>query len=510
MSSYYEPASMHDLILHTEKEYGALPYVGIWQHDDYRMVTFDEFIADVRKAAAWFIDNGYKDKRIMLFGQNSYEWLVCHVAIAGYVGVCICASKDWKAYDLQQACDVSMPDKIVMSAELELSVATPPGLSTIRFDEVILGAKKLTKQGSYYEKHQRHKDAHSIVIFTTGTTSHPKAVPLSLTNMTAIGASLHSRTDTNCNDRVYLFLPMHHIYSQMCASMATFMVGASIYLAHDMQNHLTHELQKSRPTVISGVPLFFERVLAKIEDADKKKIMRAARILNILHVPVAVRKRIFKKVHEVFGGSLRLLSSGGAPLQPGTKKFFRDMGFTLVEGYGMSEASGVVAVEHMQGGVYGSTGTALDGVDIKIHAPDADGYGELLVRGKSVMDGYFYKGTIDTGCFDKEGYYRTGDCARIDEEGNLFVKGRMDKSIVLSSGENISSREMSSKIKQQVKADKVYLRQREGYLDAIIYTRRQRKAVDTLMEELNETLPKYTQVLHWQVVNDYSVSEMKG
>jgi len=509
MSSYYEPESMHDLILHTEELYASVPFLYSWHGADFTSATYATFISDVRRAADWFIAHGYKDKSIMLFGKNSYEWLVCYVAITAYVGVCVGASKDWKHYDLDRAIEVSVPDVIIFDESLrEFTTPFAAKLAVFPFSGVVVADGVEVKNNPRYDALARKKTDNAVIVFTTGTTSLPKATPLTLANMFANGESLYSRTQLTKEDVLYMFLPMHHIYSQVCVSMAAFLVGAKLYIAHDL-NNLEEELRLCQPTMLSGVPLFFERVLGAINPADMRKIKQVAKVLHFFHASAQLRKKIFKKIHDVFGGRLKTFTSGGAPLDFATKQLLRDMGFVVVEGYGMSEASGVVSAEVPGESVPRSVGKVLENIEVKIKNPAADGYGELLIRGRNVTAGYINKGVVDTSCFDEDGYYKTNDEGYMDEGRNLFVRGRMGKAMVLSSGENISVDEMSLLIKTVAHIDKVYLSERDGYLEATLFTHETKEAIADALDTLNAELPRYKHLQKWTIINDYTAPEMK-
>lgn len=507
MTSYYEPDTLHDLLLHSEREYSPLPYLFTWVDGTYESASFGQFISDVRRATDWFIEQGYKDKRIMLYGKNSYEWMVSYVAIASYVGICICANKDWKQYDLDRAVEAAQPNVIVSDASLQDYTNTVNGVQTVTFEDVPKSVDSIAND-LRFDGLARGKDEDAVNIFTTGTTSFPKVVPLTLRNMFSNGRALYDRSTSSKEDRMYLFLPMHHIYSQVCVSMAALLVGAQLYLAHDVRN-LLEELRQSRPTMLSGVPLFFERVLGSIEPSDMRKIQLAINVLHMFGASQKTRQKVFKKVHDVFGGEVRVFTSGGAALRYETKKMLRDLGFCVLEGYGMSEASGVVSAESMSDRLSRSVGKVLDNIDAKVVNPKADGYGELVVRGNNVMDGYWKAEGLDTSSFDEQGYYKTGDEAYLDKNGYLYIRGRIGKSLVLSSGENVSIDEMVGLVTATTSIDKVYLSESEGYLKATVFSREPRSDIEAAITHLNKELPRYKQIMTWELVNDYAPSEMK-
>ena len=505
--SYYQPRTMHDLLQHTLQEYGALPYTYEYEDGEFRPTTYSNFIADVERTAALLIEKGYKGERIMLYGKNSYQWLVLYFAITAYVGVAVCASKDWKAYDIANALAASRPALVLCDDELRQYL---PGDQPVLPYTELQSLTQSTQAPSLVQLEQWEQPGSdiAIIIFTTGTTSIPKGVPLSLDILFANGSSLYRRVPSTTRDSYYLFLPMHHVYSQTCVTVAAFVVGAKLYISRDVHN-FAEEAALIRPTIIFGVPLFFERVLNAISAEDMQRISRATTVLNALHAPTWLRRKIFKPVHAAFGGRVRLLTSGGALLNRSTKRFLRDVGIHLIEGYGMSESSGVVAAEYRTSRDRDAVGTVLESQQVIIHNPDEDGWGEVYVKGKCLMPGYDTPDGYDRRQFSDEGYYKSGDIGRLGKKRTLYIRGRKEKVLVLSSGENISINEMTSLLVEQEGIDKVYLRDESGYLAAEIFSKLTKEALAQKIASLNASLPRYKQIKTYTQINDYTLSEMK-
>lgn len=510
MNYFYDPTSLHDLIQHSLTQHGDLPYIYEYIDGVYEPKSYRDFIADIYRAVQLLDDLGLRGKRVMLYGKNSYEWLVFYTAITAYVGVCVCANKDWKCYDMENAILATSPDFIICDKDLEQYICDSKNDRRKGSLQKLFHKLRLcNKNNEQLETRAHKKDEITVIIFTTGTTGLPKAVPLSLATMFASGRSLYAQVLTTPEDSYYLFLPLHHIYCQFGVAMAAFTIGASLYLAHDLR-HFVEEAKAGQPTIIPGVPLFFERILAGINKKDMQQIHIAVRVLDLIHASKKIRRVIFKKVHEAFGGNVRILTSAAAQLNRDTKYLLRGMGFDLIEGYGMSETSGAVSIEHIYSNpVIGSVGKILEPQKIKIKKPAADGYGEVLVKGENVMSGYLINNKIDRSNFDKDGYFATGDEGYVDEDNNLYIRGRIGKIITLSSGEKVSVDEIVSLLMALKIMDKVYLNEKDGYINGTIFSHKEVTKVNKSIELLNNTLPKYKQLRSWTQIKEYNLSEIK-
>lgn len=507
MKQYSLPTTIHELLETTEEKFGNKAFVYQLQDAKYESISYREFIADVKQVASCLIDKGYKDSHIMLYGANSYEWLVSYVAVSGYVGTCVCANKDWKQYDLENASRVVHPELVLCDVDL-FEEAARANKKSVRLTFADLMEQSRHVQTSALQDYRRDKDDTMAVVFTTGTTSLPKAVPLTFANLLANVDALSQRILPTSIDRYYLFLPLHHIYSQTCIALAALWYGSELYLSQDHAD-VRRELLLAKPTILPGVPLFFERIIASITPSERRSIDRVRAVLNTIHAPNGLRKKVFSRVHAALGGNIRVLISGAAKLDRDHKKLFKDMGFTLVEGYGMTEASGVVAAEFPGDAVLESSGRVLEHIDIKIDQPNARGEGEICIRGDNITKGYLQSGVIDRSPFDSDGYYHTGDMGNVDATRNLFIKGRKDNVLVLSSGESVLIQELKSLLFKIKGVEKVYLFEKDGYVAATIFTKRTYAHVSVAIRQLNTRLPRYKQIHSFDVVNDYTLSRMK-
>ena len=326
------------------------------------------------------------------------------------------------------------------------------------------------------------------------------------------------------NDALLCLLPLQHVLASVINVLVPLYLGAQVVFADTLKrSEILQALEEAGITILATVPQFFYLFHGRIQDelskkpAGVRKLFRLMLRLNrfcmrILHVNLG--KILFSKVHHSFGARLRLFVSGGSAFDPKVAQDFRDMGFTILQGYGLTESTGACAVTPVENNVIGSVGPSLPGVDIKILSPDETGTGEILVRGPILMKGY-YRNPEATGQTIQDGWFHTGDLGRLDAKGNLFVTGRAKEVIVLPNGKNIYPDELEMHYGQspyirEIAVIGVFSSQERGErLHAIVvpdfdYLKAQKivNAREILRDEiagLSKQLPKYKRLMSYQV-----------
>ncbi len=284
------------------------------------------------------------------------------------------------------------------------------------------------------------------IIYTSGTTGKPKGVMLSHGNLCSDALAAIEAGIVNESDNVLAILPLHHIYPFMCTLLVPVIIGASITYPPSLKGpELISTIKEKEVTVFVGVP----QVLELIRDAVFKRLSEMPALISqplmaFLHLCGFLRRRfdinagriVFRTIHKKMGPRFRFFTSGGARLDPLVFNDLEALGFTVLEGYGLSETSPIVTFNPIERRKPGSAGKPLPGVDIKVINPTESGEGEIAIRGPMVMRGYF-KNPEETSRAIVDGWLRTGDLGYIDEEGYLFITGRVKEVIVLSSGKNV-------------------------------------------------------------------------
>ncbi len=332
--------------------------------------------------------------------------------------------------------------------QLPTTTQASPTVRVLSYDELL--SEPDVSPGAVYPDVKG--DTLASLIFTSGTTGTPKGVMLTHKNLTSMVSKLSSLFTLYKHDKLLSVLPLHHTFEFSAGFLMPLMHGASIdYLEEVDADALARALEDEGVTGMVGVPALWQllerKVYKNVSDAGviAEKAFDAVVDLNRslrdklsgLDLGIGTGKLLFFPVHRKLGGRMRLLISGGSALPSDTLKAFRGLGFNLYEGYGMTESAPVLTV--MRPGdkvVPGSVGRALPGVDVRIDKPDASGVGEVIAKGPNVMPGYF-ENPEATAQTIQDGWLRTGDLGRIDDDGNLFIVGRKKEMILGASGENI-------------------------------------------------------------------------
>jgi long-chain acyl-CoA synthetase len=285
------------------------------------------------------------------------------------------------------------------------------------------------------------------LIFTSGTTGTPKAVMLSHKNFTNMISMLSSVLDMDITDGVLSVLPMHHTFEFSAGFLTPFSNGTQITYLDDLTaEELTHAIENGHVTGMVGVPALWEMLHRRIKSRLRERgdwIADAAD--NLIEFNAWIRDNtpfnfgpiVFFPIHQGMGGKMRYLISGGSALSEKVQKDLHGLGFTVLEGYGLTESSPVLTVSRPGNKLLrGSVGKPLPGVEVKIESPDENGVGEVLARGQNIMLGY-YNNDEATEAVLQDRWLKTGDLGRIDSDGNLFIVGRSKDVIIDSNGKNI-------------------------------------------------------------------------
>lgn len=286
------------------------------------------------------------------------------------------------------------------------------------------------------------------LIFTSGTTGTPKGVMLTHDNFTSLLASIAPLFPLGIHDRTLSVLPLHHTFEFTCGLLLPLSGGARIiYLDELNADQLSRGLQEGRATAMVGVPALWQLLERRIEQQAEDLGLAGELYLKWggelnrwvgKNVGIDIGRALFFPVHQKLGGNIRYLVSGAASLPDDTQKFFAGLGLHLAEGYGLTEASPVLAVQ--QAGPKakaGSVGKAIPGVELKILNPNEQGVGEVVARGQNIMVGYANNPDATNEVLDQDGWLYTGDLGRLDRKGRLSIVGRAKEVIVNASGENV-------------------------------------------------------------------------
>ena len=285
----------------------------------------------------------------------------------------------------------------------------------------------------------------SILLFTSGTTSKSKAVML---NQRGIATNIYDMLLVESfyeNDVNIAFLPFHHIFGS--TGMLVMLASGLKTVFPDGLRYIKQNLLEYKVSVFVGVPILIDKmystIVNEIEKQGKTKLISFAIGLSniLLKFHIDIRRKVFKELINALGGSMRLIISGGAPLDLNVSKWFNQIGIHLVQGYGLTETSPVISAENDINIKYGSVGIPMEHTNVKIENPDSSGIGEIAVKGPNVMLGY-YKDIEQTKSIIKDGWFYTGDLGYLDKDGFLFITGRKKDLIVLKNGKKVFPEEI--------------------------------------------------------------------
>jgi len=434
----------------------------------FRKITHKEFRSDINALGTKLIDLGLKDKRIAVISENRYEWGVVYLSVVAGTGVIVPLDKSLPDNEIESLIIRSGVEAIFYSSKYNdiMNKIKEQGNTQLKYfismdidKEIngILSQKELISEGrellnagnEKFLKADIDNEKMSIMLFTSGTTAMSKAVMLSHKNICANLKDITSVIKLYPEDRFLSFLPLHHTFECTVGFLYPISIGGSIAFCDGIR-HIAENIKEYQITAMISVPILFEAMYKKVIKGIEKKgkletVQKGIKISNaLLKIGIDVRKKLFKDIHDTLGGKVRLFVSGGAALDPEAEKGFNDLGFTMYQGYGLTESSPVIAAEDDKYRKIGSIGKAFPSLDVKIDEPNEEGIGELLAKGPSIMLGYYDNEEATKETVDSEGWLHTGDLAKIDKDGYIFISGRKKFVIVLKNGKNIYPEELET------------------------------------------------------------------
>jgi long-chain acyl-CoA synthetase len=295
-------------------------------------------------------------------------------------------------------------------------------------------------------------DALAVIVFTSGSMGRAKGVMLSHRNITANLVGMLRMIELLPDDRFLSVLPLHHTYECTCGLLCPLFSCASVHFSRSLKT-VVEDLQRVRATILLAVPLLYDKMYKRITASIAENRV-AATLMPSLKAAAALgeavgfddaRRRLFRKIHEKFGGAIRIFIAGGAAPDPEVARGLRTLGFTCLQGYGLTETSPILTLNRLRKFKDDAAGLPLCNVEVRIADPDAEGQGEIVARGPSVMLGY-YKDEAATALVIRDGWFHTGDIGRFDADGFLHITGRKKNVIVARNGKNVYPEELEESI----------------------------------------------------------------
>ena len=286
------------------------------------------------------------------------------------------------------------------------------------------------------------------IIFTSGSLGRAKAVMLSQRNLAINLMNMRKCLEIFPSDKFLSVLPMHHTYECTCGLLCPLYSGASIHYARSLKT-ISEDMSTVKPSIVLGVPLLYEKMFKRIYKAieqDKVKSLIMKPLIGITDLLTTIgwrnaKQKVFKELHNKFGGNIRIFIVGGAAPDAEVAKGLRSFGFNFIQGYGLTETSPILALNRIDAFRDAAAGIPLPGIEIRIDSPDENGVGEIFARGGSVMLGY-YKNAELTASVMEDAFFKTGDLGYIDDDGFLRISGRKKNVIITPNGKNVFPEEI--------------------------------------------------------------------
>jgi len=435
--------------------------------------TVKEFHDKVRQLGTALYEIGLGGKHVSIVSENTYNWIVTYFAIVCGGGVAVPIDKELPDKDISMLISKGDAEAVFHSrtyketAKLHLANderckyainmthnGKADGGKFLTIDELCEMGKKLLAEGDrrFLDAEVKPDDLAAIV-FTSGTTGTNKGVMLThynfATNVEGILEFLGPEQSTMS------ILPMNHVYELSCSVLTAIYMNGIIYVNDSLKNILPN-INDFRPTAMAVVPLVLEGIYngiwEKAEARGKADIMRKMiKISNkLLKVGIDIRPIVFKQIRDNFGGQFPTMSCGGAPARGDHIKVLSELGFNIISGYGMTECSPTITLHKNGREKPLSAGKAFPKAQFIIADPDEEGIGEIWVKGDNVTKGYYKDEEATKASFSEDGWFKTGDYGRLDEDGELYITGRKKFLIILPNGENIFPETVESNIMEHL------------------------------------------------------------
>ncbi|MFN6963148.1 MAG: AMP-binding protein [Pyrinomonadaceae bacterium] len=433
--------------------------------DDSQVYTFGEMLRQIRSVAYNLRrENIAFGDRVVVIGENHPSWAVAYLATLYHGAVCVPLDPHGEIETLANFFENSEAKLAFVGAEVADKVAQIQQRTGRHVKTVVWtsagGADFADWASSDFpaefaaERPRAAGGDVALLIYTSGTTGTPKGVPLTHGNIVAELDGINDVLELTDKEKILSLLPLFHAYLQIVNLWVATTYGCEVgYLKELSPAELSSAMREFKPTILTTVPRLWYLFHKKIFDAVAAKpravqtLFRAMLAANgALRDTIGVNlgPKLFSQVHESFGGRLRLAISGGSRFDEDAAKDFHKLGFTILQGYGLTETSGAATATFVDDNRVGSVGKPMRGTEVKIDHPDKDGVGEVLIRGGVVFGGYYKNPQATAEAFTEDGWFRSGDLGRFDRDGHLYIVGRAKDVIVLPSGKNVHPEDLEA------------------------------------------------------------------
>ena len=479
-----------DLISYSTKQYSknvAYKYKKDYtvKNPEYIEKTYEDVGKDIKAFGTGLLNLDLQKKKIILIGSNRYEWCISYLTVTSSNMIIVPIDRQLPENEIEKLIARSEAEAIIFekkyletvkkakenkenNLKILISMDDIKEKGILTFNDIVKkGREEILNGDKKYENIEINPNEMSIMLFTSGTTNEPKAVMLSQRNICANLDCISGWVKLYQEDTLLSFLPMHHTFETTITFLYGFYSGSTVAFCDGLK-YIQKNLQEYKISIFVAVPLVLETMYKKIqkgieEQGKTKLINNMIKISNtLLKAKIDLRKVFFKPILDKFGGNLRLVLYGAAAMSKDTILGYKNLGISSIQGYGLTETSPVIAAETDKEQRPGSVGVPFDNLEVKIENKNEEGIGEIVVKGPSIMLGY-YKNPEETKKVLKEGWFYTGDYGYLDEDGFLYVTGRKKDIIVLRNGKNVYPQELEFLINKipYIKESLVYSREKD-------------------------------------------------
>ncbi len=465
---------LKDMIAQSVELYGDRPAFEIKNNKgEHYEITYKKYATQIDRLGTALIDMGYKGQKIAVSGDNCYEWCLSYMATVNGTGVIVPVDKELLFDDINDILNISdvkiffCDEKIyrkLKAREDELKkdlvivhMRKDPEEGILTLKDLLRRGKKLLAEGDRrFLDAEIDPDALCSLLFTSGTTGMSKGVMLCHRNfcfevMSAMGVVKISPEDCGIS-----MLPLHHTYESTILMFFAPYCGAKVTFC-DGFKYVLKNMKEFNPSVFVAVPLLLETVHRRLMKAIKAKphgetLFKVGKVLVKAGAKIGLdlKKLFFKEIIDTFGGNMRLIICGAAPINPQILKDFDAFGIQIIFGYGLTECAPLAIINHDRLHLAESVGEPIPDTEAKILNPDEDGVGEICVKGDMVMLGYYNNPEETAKVLDSEGWFHTGDLGYVDKKGRYYISGRSKNVIVTSNGKNIFPEELEYHLSENI------------------------------------------------------------
>lgn len=464
------PRSVKEYVYGIAEKFGDKPLYLYLENKEKKTYSYNDHKNTFNAFGTALFELGLNGKAVSLCSDQHPHWVASFLSVIGAGGVIVPLDRELMPDQLAGFIDITDSEALIVSVrELKMLSEQLKDLKKVKhiiiigpiedidkaaddrivsFEELVdLGAKLIEDGDKRFLEAERDTNSLSCILFTSGTTGTSKGVMLSEYNILFSVAQCSRMVANDENDVFVSVLPIHHTFALTTNHLAMAFIGGTTFM-NDSLKHTFKNITETKPTCLILVPLFLETMDKKIWDGirkqgKEKQVRSLMKMSNAMRkTGIDMRKTLFEKILNSFGGNLKHIIVGGAPIDPEILRDFDAFGITVVEGYGITECCPLISVNPFKWRKFGSAGLVADGLEARVADPTDTGDGEIQVRGGNVFMGYYKNEAATKEAFTDDGWFKTGDIGNIDKDNFVYITGRKKNVIIASNGKNVYPEEL--------------------------------------------------------------------